>query len=139
MAIEYLQTPPFIQVDTVAELATIDISVLPFKTRIYCVETNSDYWVNGANVTQRTKNKQTTIDFGSTPINEKQFVINDLDITPRSTIILNTYSTTNEEENTGLSLDFSTVSLEGYFTLTAITKYPDIVSRGIFKINYTIN
>ena len=80
--------------------------------------------------------KSTTINFGTSPINEKTFNIIDNDCTITSIIDINQYFISQIEENFGVVLDLFTECFNGNFNIIAVSKEP--FSKGIFNIKYII-
>jgi hypothetical protein len=78
----------------------------------------------------------TTINFGTTPINEKSFNIVDANCTTNSTIDISQFFKTQTEENFGVNLDLFTECLNGSFNIIAVS--PEPFSKGIFNIKYRI-
>lgn len=79
---------------------------------------------------------QTTIDFGTTPINEKTFTITDVSCTATSKLILFIGGVAQTNENYGIQLNLSYIPAVGSFQITADAG-KELV-RGQFIINYLI-
>ena len=77
-----------------------------------------------------------TIDFGTTPINERIFnIVNPL-CTTVSNIEISQIFKTQSEENFGVTLELFTECLNGSFNITAVSTEP--FSRGVFNLKYFI-
>lgn len=79
---------------------------------------------------------QATIDFGTTPINEKSFSVTDATCTTSSKIILFNAGVAHTNENYGVQINLNYIPLNGSFTLT-VDGGRELL-RGQFIINYLI-
>jgi len=115
------------------EVDKIDPAYLELKT------------VNGSSLTGSgnvlisgsTSISQTTINFGTSPINEKTFVITDAACTGTSKIMLFAAGVSQTNENYGVPLNLSYIPAVGSFQLTADGGRE--LLRGQFIINYLIS
>jgi len=102
---------------------------------------NGSGWIDYALSAGQTKSKQTEIDFGSTGVMEKNFIIIDTDVTISSNItgslayVAPTGKDLDELEFDVLELRFAPGS--GQFTLYAVAKEGLVADK--FKINYAFN